>query len=238
VQFADGRSVIAEVIGTDADGDLAVLTADTGDAPALVWSDGSARPGAAVFGLAKPGGRGVRVTFGLITAADRAFRGPRGRRIEGSIEHTAPLARGSSGGPVVDAQGRLVGINTNRLDQGFYLAIPADDALRQRVDALGRGESVDRARLGVGLAPRRAARELRKAVGLEPRDGLLVREVVDDSPAARAGIKVGDLLVQAGDRILVSVDDLHAALDAASAGTAVNFVIVRGTDEMELAVTF
>ena len=71
-----------------------------------------------------------RVTFGLVTTAGESFRGPRGRRIAGSVEHSAPLARGSSGGPLVDPAGNLVGLNTNRVGEGFYLALPADSALR------------------------------------------------------------------------------------------------------------
>ena len=89
-----------------------------------------------MFALANPGGRGLRVTFGFVSGVERTFRGPRGRRITGSLEHTAPLLPGSSGGPVLTAAGQLLGINTNRLGEGFYLAIPADEALRGRVDAL------------------------------------------------------------------------------------------------------
>ena len=99
-----------------------------------------------MFALSNPGGRGLRVTFGFVSGIDRTFRGPRGLRITGSLEHTAPLLPGSSGGPVLDAEGQLLGINTNRLGEGFYLAIPADEALRGRVDALARGESVRRRR--------------------------------------------------------------------------------------------
>ena len=87
--------------------------------------------------------RGTRVTFGLVSATARSFRGPGGRRISGSIEHTAPLAPGSSGGALLDATGTVVGVNTNRIGEGFYLALPADAALRERIDALGRGESPD-----------------------------------------------------------------------------------------------
>ena len=92
-----------------------------------------------------------------ITATGRSFRGPRGRRIGGSLEHTAPLPRGSSGGPVVDGEGRLLGLNTVRLEGGLILALPADAALRARVDGLARGETPARPRLGVALAPPRAA---------------------------------------------------------------------------------
>ena len=107
----------------------------------------------------------------------------------GSVEHTAPLAPGSSGGALLDAPGRLLGINTNRLGEGFYLALPADDALRDRIDALGRGESTERPRLGIAVAPQHVARRLRRSVGLPERDGLLVRGVEDGSPAAAAGIQ-------------------------------------------------
>ncbi|HET7686514.1 MAG TPA: S1C family serine protease, partial [Candidatus Limnocylindria bacterium] len=192
VTFADGREVTATVRGVDADGDVAVLAADTGSAPALGWADGATpAPGDPVVALGNPGGRGPRATFGFVSGVDRSFRGPRGRRVSGAVEHTAPLLPGSSGGPVVDVDGRLLGINTNRLGSGFYLAIVADATLRERLSALGRGESPKRRRLGVGLAPAHVARHLRRAVGLPERDGLLVREVEDGSPAAAAGIAEG-----------------------------------------------
>ena len=140
VTFADGRSVRGTVAGFDGEGDLAAIDVDTAGATPLEWGDGSALAvGAAVFGAGASHGGGTRVTFGLVSAVARAFRGPGGRRIEGSVEHTAPLAPGSSGGALLDASGRLVGINTNRIGEGFYLALPADDELRQRIDALGRG---------------------------------------------------------------------------------------------------
>ena len=136
VTFADGRTAEGSVAGQDIDGDLAVIEVDTGGAPALSWADGaSAAIGTPVFALSNPGGRGLRVTFGFVSGVDRAFRGPRGRRITGSLEHNATLLPGSSGGPVLSAGGELLGINTNRLGEGFYLAIPADDALRGRADA-------------------------------------------------------------------------------------------------------
>lgn len=239
VTFADGRSATGNVAGVDVDGDLAVVTVDTAGAPVIEWGpDDVAGTGSAVFALANPGGRGLRVTFGTVSATQRAFRGPRGRRITGSLEHTAPLARGSSGGPVVEARGRLLGLNTNRLGEGFYLAIPADAELRARVEALSAGESPVRPRLGVGLAPPPLARRLRRSVGLPERDGLLVRVVEDDSPAARAGLRQGDLIVEAGGRTVAGVDDLHEVLDGLRDGQSLALGIVRGSDELALSVTF
>ncbi len=229
-----GEVVEGRVLGADPDLNVAVLAVDTGDVEPVAWADAGPEAGTPVFALANPGGRGLRTTFGLVSATGRGFRGPRGRRVNGSIEHTAPLPRGSSGGPLVDADGRLLGLNAVRRDGGFILALPADVALRRRVDELARGEGGERPRLGVALAPPRVARRLRSAVGLAERDGLLVRAVVDGSPAAEAGLERGDLLVRAGDRELTTMDDLFDALDAA--GETVPLVVVRGTEERELQV--
>src|SRR5262245_9032034 len=138
VTLADGRRVDGTVAGVDADRDVAVVRVDTGGASPVEWSSGAPGLGAAVFGLANPGGGGLRIGFGFVSAAGRSFRGPRGRRISPTIEHDAVLPPGSSGGPLVDANGLLLGINTIRLDGGLIAAIGADADLRQRVDALAR----------------------------------------------------------------------------------------------------
>lgn len=236
VTFADGRVATGQALGVDVDGDLAVLEVDTAGAPAVEWGPGAIDAGEPIFALANPGGRGVRVSFGLISAAGATFRGPRGRRIPGGLEHTAPLPRGSSGGPVVDGAGRLVGINTHRLGDGVYLALPAEPALAERLEALGRGEAPRRRTLGVGLVGAHAARHLRKAVGLEERDGLLVREVEDGGAGARAGLRVGDLIVAAGGRPVTRADDLHVALD--SGPDRLILSVVRGAQELEITVEF
>jgi serine protease Do len=178
------------------------------------------------------------VTAGAVSATGRTFRGPRGRRISGSLEHTAPMGRGSSGSPIVDADGRVVGLNTNRLGEGFYLALPTDDALRDRLRALAAGEVTAPRRLGIGLAPAHVARRLRASVGLPERDGVLVRLVEDGGPAARAGIGEGDLIVAAAGQAVTTVDDLHEALDAVAVGDALALTVVRGADELELEVGF
>jgi serine protease Do len=238
VTFADGHTAEGTVAGHDIDGDLAVIEVETGQAPALTWATDAATVGTPVFALANPGGRGLRATFGFVSGVDRAFRGPRGLRITGSLEHTAPLLPGSSGGPVLNSAGQLLGINTNRLGEGFYLAIPADQALRDRVDTLGRGESVERPQLGIAIAPGHVARRLRRAVGLPEADGVLIREVSDDSPAARAGLARGDLIVTAAGQPVRSVDDLSGALRAAAPGGTLELTVVRGTEERAVQVTF
>jgi serine protease Do len=233
VTFAGGRSAVATVVGVDTDGDLAVLEAPTEGARGLTIGTDAPGVGTPVVALGNPNGQGPRVTFGFVSGTDRSFRGPRGRRVAGAVEHTAPLMPGSSGGPVVDLAGNLLGINTNRLGNGFYLAIAADAAVAERVTALGRGESPTRRHLGVGLAPSHVARRLRHAVGLPERDGLLVREVEDGSPAEKAGIAEGDLIVAVGDRPIASADDLFEALGT---DADLRITIVRGADEQTVTV--
>jgi serine protease Do len=237
VFFGDGREAAGKLLGADAEGDLAVVGVDTADAPPVAWGDGSALGiGSPVVAIGNPAGHGVRVTFGFVSGVGRAFRGPRGRRVSGAVEHTAPLLPGSSGGPIVDGSGSLLGINTNRLGNGFYQAIAADAALKDRVAALGRGESPKPRRLGVGLAPAHVARQLRRAVGLDERDGLLVREVEDDSPAAKAGIAEGDLIVAAAGKPVTSGDELFEAMGSVAADAALEVTLLRGTEERTITI--
>lgn len=233
VRFSGGRTAVGTVAGIDVDGDLAVINVDTAGATAATWANGSGPAvGDIVFGVAATPSGDPRVTFGTVSAVSRAFRGPGGRRIAGSVEHTAPLAPGSSGGPLVTAEGKVVGLNTNRIGEGFYLALPTDASLKERIDALGRGEGPKRRRLGVAVAPGHVARRLRRSVGLPDREGVLVRGVEDDSLAAAAGVQEGDLIVSVGGKNVADADDLMDALDAA--GSSFDVGVVRGADELTL----
>src|SRR5437764_15143271 len=238
ISFADGTRETGTVAGVDQDLDLAVINVPTNGRPPLDWADG-AEPaiGSAVVALGNPGGRGLRATLGFVSSGPRSFRGPRGRRVAGAIEHTAPLPRGSSGGPLLDSDGRLLGINTIRVDGNLILALPAA-ALRERVESLARGETKSSPRLGVAVAPPRVARKMRRAVGLPEREGLLVRGVQDGSPAAAAGIERGDLIAASGERAIASVDELYAALDSLPDDGKLPLTVVRGTEERELEVSF
>ena len=235
VTFADGRSEQGSVAGSDEDGDLVVLEVDTASVAPATWAEQLPEAGDVVFALSR-GGHRPRISFGMVTAVDLAFDGPRGRQVHGGVEHTAPLVRGSSGGPVADADGRVVGLNTHRIGRGFYVARPIDAGLRSTIDDLAAGKSVVRPRLGIALASSEVAAKLRASVGLPPRDGLLVRGVEEDGPAAAAGIAEGDLLVAAGDTPLVSIEALHDALGAAS--ETLVLTVLRGTDERVVTVTF
>ena len=237
VRFADGRTAQGAVTGSDVDGDLVVRDVETGDGAARGWSDRSVDAGDVVISVSA-GRHQSRASWGQVTAVDRSFHGPRGRPIAGAVEHTAPSAAGSSGAPVLDIDGKVVAVNTHRLDHGFYLARVADQSLRDAVTSLAEGHTVERLTLGVALAPPHVASRLRRAVGLPEREGLLVRGVADASPAAAAGIQEGDLLVRAGDAELVTPDDLFAALASVQPGGSLSIGLVRGADELTVTATF
>jgi serine protease Do len=240
VTFSGGEQRSGTVLGSDIEGDLAVIGVETPEGSAIAWAVEADSPqlGQSVFSLVNVGDGATRLTAGYVSSVDRAFRGPRGHKIKGGFEHTAPLAPGSSGGPVVDGDGRLLGINTHRLGDGFYLAVPAGAELRSRVESLARGEGKSRVRLGVGLAHPHVARKMRAAVGLPERPGLLVHAVDDGSPAHEAGIQRGDLLIRIGGQELVDADDLLEALSDVAPGSSLDVSLVRGADEHTVTVVF
>lgn len=235
VTFVDGRSVQGRVVGTDPDHDLVVIEVETADVAPLAFAEHDLAVGDTVFAVAATT-RGHRVTVGMVSSVDRAFRGPRGRRVKGAVEHTAPLARGSSGGPLVDGEGRIVAINTHRLGEGFYLAQPADVDLRRRVEQLVGGAFLGGRRLGIAIVPAEESARMRRKVGLADQDGLLVAGVADGSPAAAAGLDQGDLITEVTGRPVASVDDVWDALDAA--GDTVELQVVRGTDSRTVTVSY
>ena len=148
------------------------------------------------------------------------------------------MARGSSGGPLVDLQGRLVGLNTHRLGEGFYLAQAAEPDLVARITALVEGREPAGVELGIAVAPAGVARKLRRSVGLDERDGVLVRTVADESPAATADLRAGDLIVGAAGRPIESIDDLHAVLGAHDPAASLELAVIRGAEAVELTVSF
>ena len=238
VTFAEDRTASAELVGLDRDLGLALLDVDTGEIEPPAWAPADAEVGigTAVVALANPGGRGLRASLGFVAAADRGFRGPRGRRVSGAVEHTATLPRGSAGGPLLDTDGRLLGVNALRLEGGLIVALGPASGLREAVERLARGEEPARPFLGVAVAPAHVSRRMRRAVGLPERDGLLVRGVEDSSPAAQAGITRGDLIVAAGGEQVDGIDALHQALDAAPPNGSGTLTVVRGTEERQLEV--
>src|SRR5690606_29670110 len=139
---------------------------------------------------------------------------------------------------VVDAEGRVVGITTLRLRDGFALAQPAGPDLRRRIDELAAGRQPRRRVLGVGIAPGRVAQRPRAPVRPPQRPGALVRAVAEGGPAARAGIRTGDLVTAVGDVAVGGPADLEAALADPELPASVRVHLVRGADELDVVVTF
>ena len=235
VTLADGTRAPAGLHALDRDRGLAVLSVETGDAPVLEFAeDFDGAIGTPVFALANPGGRGLRVTAGFVAAAPRDLRAPGGRRLSGAIEHTASLPRGSAGGPLLDGEGKIAGINLLRGDGGLIVALGAS-GLREAASRLTRGESSERPVLGVAVAPPWVSRKMRRAVGLPEREGLLVRGVEEDSPAGRAGLARGDLIVAAAGSELDSLEALYRSLEEAADG-GLELTVVRGSEERDVKV--
>jgi serine protease Do len=149
------------------------------------------------------------------------------------VEHDAWLPRGASGGPVVGADATVIAIDTHRRRDGFYVARVVTPELRHLLDELAEGRMPDRPSLGIAVTPPDVARRLRSAVGLDDRDGVLVREVDPDGAGARAGLRPGDLIVVVDDAPLTSTDDLQAVL-AGGGVERLRLGVVRGAEELEL----
>ena len=232
VVVGGGAPEPGEVLGADRSAGVSLVRVATRDARPLEWGDPTPAPGDVVYALGDPG-TGLRVTEGRVSAAPVQLRGGGGRLLTG-IEHTAPLPRGCGGGPLVDADGAIVGLNSLRTDPGFLFATGAA-TVRPAVERMLAGVP-EPERLGVAVAPAGVARRLRRAVGLPERDGLLVREVMSGSVAEHAGIAVGDLIVRLGGDEVSSPDVLFAALERVDGSVPV--VVVRGADELELEAAF
>jgi S1-C subfamily serine protease len=227
--LTDGRRFEAKLVGDDPATDLAVVRLSaTGLPHAQFGSSSTLRVGQLVVAIGNPLGFQATVTAGIVSALGRTLRGAAGRLIESVIQTDAPLNPGNSGGPLVDGQGRVVGINTAMIGgaQGICFAIGIDTAV-DVVARLMRDGRVRRSRLGLSgqttpLDPRVAARLHR-----QPASAVLVAEVLPDSAATEAGFHAGDVLLAFDAETVASVDDLHRMLTADRAGRIVEAKVLR-----------
>jgi len=229
VTLADGRQLGAERVGDDPDTDLAVIRVSGAALPAARLGDSrKLRPGQLVIAIGNPLGFQATVTAGVVSALGRSLRSRSGRMMDDIIQTDAALNPGNSGGPLVDSRGEVIGVNTAIIlpAQGLCFAIPAHTAefVASRLIRDGR---IRRAWLGVGGQHARIQRRLVLAHGLTADTGILVLHVEAASPAARAGIGEGDLIVRFGDQSVVSVDDLHRLLTDARIGAEATLTILR-----------
>jgi serine protease Do len=237
--LVDGRDLRFAVVGRDPLSDLAVLRADARDlAPARLGDAGELRVGQLVVAIGNPHGYAGSVTAGVVSALGRSLpvgrRGGPQRMVENVVQTDAALNPGNSGGALVDGRGSVVGINTAVAGIGLGLAVPINDATRRIVATLMTDGRVRRALLGVAVGPRPLPP--RVAARLGRRDGLEVIEVVEDGPAARAGLHAEDLIVGLDGTPLGAADDLQRLMTAERIGRPLELQIVREGDVRTLSV--
>src|SRR6059036_800678 len=231
--FVDGRELEFEVVGSDPMSDLALLRADARDLRGAELGDAERlRVGQLVVAIGNPHGFAGSVTAGVVSAVGRSLPTRGGRVVDNVIQTDAALNPGNSGGALADGRGRVIGVNTAVAGVGLGLAVPINQATRTIVGALMTDGRFRRAYLGIAggtrpLPPRVASR-LRRASGVE------VVEVVDGSPAAQAGLRPEDLIVELNGTPVESVDDIQRLMVGDLIGSQVHARVLREGSEREL----
>jgi len=238
VRLPDGRELPADLIGDDPDTDLAVVRVG-GDPPtaAPLGDSASLRVGQLVIAIGNPLGFQSTVTAGVVSALGRSFRSVSGRLIDDVIQTDAALNPGNSGGPLVDSRGRVVGVNTAVIlpAQGICFAVAINTAKFVAGQLIAHGR-IRRGRIGVAGQHVPLLRLAVRAHGLEAKSGVLVTGVEAGSPAERAGLKQGDIIVGFAGQVVGGIDDLHRLLATDRIGTPAVVALLRGADKLELSI--
>ena len=220
---------VADVVGADEATDLAVLRVPGRSAPPLPFGDSSnLRLGELVLAVGSPLGLDGSATLGIVSARGRSMRSPSGRLIEGVIQTDAAVNPGNSGGPLVDASGAVVGINTASVlrAQGVSFAIPSNTARFVLDQVLAHGR-VRRGYLGIRGEPIWVTPGILEGGGFRAGWAVRVRGVEVESPADRAGLRPGDAIAALGETRVESPDDLHRALGGSTVGVVLELTVVR-----------
>jgi S1-C subfamily serine protease len=238
--FSDGHETDVSLVGSDPLSDLAVLRADGGTLHAAALGDAeSLRVGQLVVAIGNPQGFASSVTAGVVSGLGRSLpvgaRGGPRRLVENVIQTDAALNPGNSGGALVDGAGRVVGINTALAGIGLGLAVPINDASRQLISTLIRDGRVRRAVLGAAVAPRALPPAVAERLGRS--GGVALVQVIADSPAQRADLRPGDLLVALDGEPIADATDLQRLMVSERIGRAVTAVVIRdGRERMRSVV--
>jgi S1-C subfamily serine protease len=233
--FIDGSEHDFELVGADSLSDLAVLRLDTRDIPPAELGDAERlRVGQLVVAIGNPHGFAGSVTAGVVSQLGRSLTVARGRIVDNVIQTDAALNPGNSGGALADGRGRVVGINTAVAGVGLGLAVPVNEATRKVIGALMTDGRFRRAYLGIAGGPRPLPPKL--AAKLGRRGAVEVVEVVEGSPAAKAGLRAEDLIVEVNGTPIEDVNDLQRLMVAELIGSAVVAKIVRGGAEQDVTL--
>ena len=238
VTLQDGQRTTGQVMGDDPHTDIALVRIDAPRLVALTFADSSAlRVGQLAIAVGNPYGFDCTVTAGVVSALGRSLRTKTGRLVDDVIQTDAALNPGNSGGPLVDSQGRVMGMNTAMImpAQGICFAIAANTAAFVMGKLIHEGR-IRRSYLGVAGQNVPLHRRVVRFHSLPRESAVLVVSVEPDSPAARAGLQDGDLLIAYGDRPVASVDDLHRLLTEEQAGVGATIAILRDLKKQSLQV--
>jgi S1-C subfamily serine protease len=237
--FSDGRELSAEVVGSDALSDLAVVRVEARDlAPAQLGDADDLRVGQLVVAIGSPMGLAGTVTAGVVSALGRSLptqSGSAGRLVENVIQTDAALNPGNSGGALADGLGRVVGINTAVAGIGLGLAVPINDATRRIISSLMKEGRVRRAYIGIVGGSRPLPPKIATRMGREK--GIEVVEVVTGSPAGRAGLRAEDLIVAVDGEPMGDVGDLQRVMVAERIGQVIEVEVVREGALIKLDLT-
>ena len=235
VRTGDGRTLPARFLGRDPSSDLAVLKVEGLDVEAATPAEGAARVGQLALAVGSPGrGEGPRASLGVVSSVGGPMRTWRGTRLGRYIQTDATPYPGFSGGPLIDARGRVLGIMTTGLARGAALAIPAEIAWRVAGTIEERG-SVKRGYLAILSQPVRLPEGQR--LGLTQRGGLLVVGVEDGSPAGRGGLMIGDIVATLDGQPVEDTEDLLVLLTGERVGREVEVKVIRGGELQTLQIT-
>jgi len=237
VVLADGRRAEGEVVGDDPDSDLALLKVAAPDLASCRLGDSSrVAVGQIAIAIGSPYGFQHTVTAGIVSALGRSMRAQTGRLLDNVLQTDAALNPGNSGGPLVDARGDVIGVNTAVIlpAQGICFAIAASTAERVAI-ALIRDGRVRRAWLGVGGETLSLPRRYVRHFGLAHDTAVRIQSVEADSPAVTAGLSRDDIVVGIDDAPIANVDDLQRALSSDAIGREVRLVVLRRDKKIALA---
>jgi S1-C subfamily serine protease len=239
VAFEDGTMLPGTVVGSDAHTDLALVRVGASHTLPHLELGASARvlPGQVAIAIGNPLGLGHTVTTGVVSAVGRSLRAPSGRQIDNVIQTDASLNPGNSGGPLLDTQARVIGVNTAIIGgaQSLCFAVPSDTAQWVVTEVLQHG-SVRRAWLGLSAHTVPLARRVAHHFGLAQETAILVEEVIRDGPADRAGVREGDRIIAIDDTAVREVEQLHRVLSRDRIGRATELGLLRGVQRQKVSV--
>ena len=238
VFLSDGRRLMADLVGDDPSTDLAVLRVSVDGAPYVTLADSTkVRPGQIAIAIGSPMGFQQTVTAGIVSGLGRSLRAASGRLIDSIIQTDAALNPGNSGGPLVNSQGEVIGVNTAiiRPAQGICFAIASDTA-RWIAGFLIKDGRVSRSVIGVAGQTVPLLRKLVRHYRIGHDTGVLVAGAEPDSPAARIGLQPGDIIIALDDLPTPRVDAMHKLLTADRIGAKTKLTVIRGVERLELAI--